>query len=312
MRFLQATPEQHAAIERILKTNGRTEAGKDNGTAEYWSNGKKKCGAAENSQVASVSNPSTPSLHHSNTPSAPIPHSALRVPHSGLHPSNPPFPSFLLRRGLGFWHLIFEGRSAELRHERGIFYVAHLLTSPPPQPIHALDLIAKIPELYRRQVGLAPITDPNTGKVSALESSARLQERNLALDDAQSLRALLKKQRELEAILDDESESEPVKAEALRELETLYQFQTRHARRTRDSAQNAADTVRLAIHRFHRRLYNAMDMHGCPHPVLRPFADHLEKYILIPSARYSRHGLARAGLAGCFTYEPPPGVRWEN
>jgi hypothetical protein len=212
------------------------------------------------------------------------------------------------------WHLVFEGKAAGLRHERGIFYVACLLTNPPAQPIHALDLMAKIPELYRRQLGLAQLADPNTGKMSALESGARLQERSLALDDTQSIRALFNKQKELEAILDDDSESEPVKAEAMRELEALYEFQKKHARRSRDSAQNAADAVRLAIQRFQRRLYGAMDTTGRPNPVLRGFAEHIEKYILIPSARYSRHGRSRArtGLAGCFTYERPEGVEWEK
>jgi hypothetical protein len=212
------------------------------------------------------------------------------------------------------WHLVFEGKAAELRHERGIFYVAYLLANPPAQPIHALDLVAKIPELYRRQLGLAQLSDPTTGKVSALEGGARLQERSLALDDAQSMRALLKKQKELEAILDDDSECEPVKAEALRELEAIYEFQKKNASRSRDSAQNAADAVRLAIQRFQRRLYAAMDMNGRPNPVLRGFAAHIEKYILIPSARYSRHGRshARTSLAGCFTYERPEGVDWEN
>jgi len=212
------------------------------------------------------------------------------------------------------WHLVFEGEGAGFRHERGVFYSAYLLCNPPPQPIHALDLMAKIPELYRRQLGLAQLANPTTGKVSALESGARLQERSLALDDAQSMRALLKKQKELEAILDDESECEPVKAEALRELEAIYEFQKKHAQRSRDSAQNAADAVRLAIHRFQRRLCGAMDTNGRANPVLRGFAEHIEKYILIPSARYSRYGRseARKGLAGCFTYERPEGVTWEK
>ena len=57
----------------------------------------------------------------------------------------------------------------------------------------------------------------------------------------------------------------------------------------------------------------AFHMSGQPNLVLRRFAEHIEKYILIPSARYSRHGRsqARTGLAGCFTYEPPEDVAWE-
>src|SRR5207247_3115736 len=116
------------------------------------------------------------------------------------------------------------------------------------------------------------ITDPSTGKSAPLASHARIQERNLALDDAQALRAILRKEKELEAILDDENESEPVKAEALRELEAIAEFQKHHGRRTQDSAQRAARTVRKAIHRFHRHLLAAIGPDGKPHPVLAPFA----------------------------------------
>jgi len=53
---------------------------------------------------------------------------------------------------------------------------------------------------------------------------------------------------------------------------------------------------------------------GHPHPVLRLFAGHLEKHLLIPSARFSCRtgGRNSTGLAGCFTYEPPPGVTWTH
>ena len=54
-------------------------------------------------------------------------------------------------------------------------------------------------------------------------------------------------------------------------------------------------------------------MEGRPHPVLQGFARHLQEYLLIPSGRGGGHGGARASGsgAGCFTYEPPPGVGWE-
>jgi hypothetical protein len=53
---------------------------------------------------------------------------------------------------------------------------------------------------------------------------------------------------------------------------------------------------------------------GGPHPVLGSFADHIKRHVLIPSVRYSGHGgpYARAGLAGCFTYERPGGVSWSG
>jgi hypothetical protein len=225
-----------------------------------------------------------------------------------------PSPRYAIRKGLGVWKIIFDGKEADVKHERGIFYVAHLLTNPPDQPIHALDLQAKIPELYRKHLGLTEIHDPATGKAVILESHARLQERNLGLDDAQAMRAIWKKQKELEAILDDESESEPVKAEALRELEEIVEFQRKHSGRTRDSAQKTARIVRQAIMRFHTHIQNAVDAKGNRDPVLAPFANHLKKHLLVPSTRFGQatpHQL-REGIAGCFIYEPQPGIVWSS
>jgi hypothetical protein len=228
-------------------------------------------------------------------------------------PAARPRPRYALRKGLGLWHLIFDGEEAQLRHERGIFYVAWLLYNPPEEPIHALDLAAKVPEIYRQQLGLGALVDAATGKAVTLESAARIQERCLALDDAQGIRTLLQKEKELEAILDSEHESEPVKAEALRELEAIADFQRRHGRESRDSAARAVRAVRGAISRFREHLRCAVGQDGGPHPILGAFAEHVERHILIPSARYSGHGgrHAREGLAGRFTYERPTGVCWE-
>jgi len=244
-------------------------------------------------------------------PEPPAP-SAPETANRGL---DPPRPKYAIRKGLGLWRLTFDGNDADLKHERGIFYVAWLLTHPPQHPIHALDLIAKIPDMYRHQLGLVQIADPATGKQLSLESHARIQERSLSLDDAETLRAILRKEKELEAILDDESQSEPVKQEALRELEAIAEFQRLHGRRIQSAAQRAADAVRKAITRFHCHIANAKDACGNPRPVLVPFAAHLEQYLLIPSRRYAGHGnrFARRGLAGCFTYEPPsPGFAWTS
>ena len=221
-------------------------------------------------------------------------------------------PRYVLRKGLGVWHLTFDGKEAVLKHERGIFYVAWLLQNPPEIPIHALDLIGKIPEMYHKQLGLPQIVDPETGKSSPLASHARIQERSLALGDVEAMRVVLRREKELEAILDSEDASEPEKAEALRELEELAEFQRQHGSRTTDGAQRAVRSVRMAITRFHQHLLAATDAEGNPHPVLRQFAAHVEKHLLIPSARYcSSAGTgARGHLAGSFTYDPPPGISW--
>lgn len=192
--------------------------------------------------------------------------------------------------------------------------MAWLLQHPPAEPLHAVDLAAQIPTLYRAQLGLHALTDPGTGHSVPLARHARLQERSLALDDAQSLRAVLRQERELEALLDDESATEPEKAEALRELEAIVEFQRRHSGRSRDAAQRTADAVRQSLRRLHARLAAAVDASGAPHRVLRPFAEHLRRYLLVPSSRYAGRGNrpGPTGRAGCFIYEPPPGVKWQG
>ena len=168
-------------------------------------------------------------------------------------------PRYSLRKGLGVWYVIFAGNPTDIRHERGMFYVAYLLLNPPNEPIHALDLMAKIPQFYRQQLGLPYIADPATGKAITLGSDARIQERSLALDDVETMRRLYRRQRELEAILDSDDASEPEKAEALREYEQITEFLRHHSCRTKDNAQNAADTVRTGIWRLQRRLLRATD-----------------------------------------------------
>ena len=233
-----------------------------------------------------------------------------------LNPDPPPprQPRYALTKGLGVWKLTFDGKEADLHHERGILYVAWLLYHPPEHPIHALDLIAKIPEIYRQQLGLPSLTDPITAKSATLESHARMQERSLSLDDAQTMRALYHKQKELEAILESDQEPEPVKAEALRELEAINQYQQKHTQKTRESAARAVDAVRSAMRRFHRKLSNSTDSNGMPHPVLRRFAAFLKQHILVPSSTYSRSTTPpfKAKAAGCLMYDPPPGIVWST
>jgi hypothetical protein len=240
-------------------------------------------------------------------------------PPSIIHPARQPStfnlqPStrYALRKGLGLWHLIFDSKEAILKHERGLFYVAWLLYHPDETPIHALDLMAKIPEIYRQQLGLTQLTDPTTGKVVPLQSGARLQERSLALDDRQAMRALYRKQQELEALLDSTDATEPEKAEALRELEAIYTYQRQNASRSRDAAQKAVRTVRMAIKRLHQHLLTATSSDGASDPVLRSFADHLQKNLILPSARYSTHASSgpRRSLSGSFTYDRPTAFSW--
>jgi hypothetical protein len=201
-----------------------------------------------------------------------------------------------LRRGLGFWELIFESRRAVFKHEQGTLYVACLLLDPPSEPIHALALALKARKIDGQASGEAEL----------------IQERNLGLDDAEAVRNLRRKQRALEAVLDDELAIEPVKAQARREREEILEFLSKNSWRTRDNAGRCVRAIAVAIKRFHARLAKAVNVEGRPHPVLQGFARHLREHLLIPSGRDGGHGGARASWsgAGCFTYEPPTGVVW--
>ena len=179
----------------------------------------------------------------------------------------------------------------------GAPYVACLLLHPPRKPIHAVALALKARTVFGQAPGAADV----------------IQQRYLGLDEAEAVRNLWRRERELEAVLDDDEEIEPVKAEALRELEEITDFLRKNPWRSRDCVQRCARAVSLAIRRLHAHLAAAVDAEGKPHPVLRAFARHLHEHLLIPSDGGGIPGRQRVGAAlpGCFTYEPPPGVVWE-
>jgi hypothetical protein len=224
-----------------------------------------------------------------------------------------PNPRYALHKGLGFWEVFFQGKRGFFKHEQGAYYVAHLLLNPPEQPIHGLALTIAVAAIRGRPIAPMQITDPATGRTVLLDGDGTLQQRSLGFEDFDSAFALRKTQLALEAIVDDRSQIEPVRAEALRDLEAIYNFQKTAQGRIKDAAQRAVHAVSMAIKRFHHRLSLAVDAHGRPHPVLRPFAKHIEKYILTASGRYLGTGRAKCltGAAGCFTYTPPRGVVWK-
>src|SRR5882762_3496042 len=87
-------------------------------------------------------------------------------------------PRYVLRKGLGFWELTFEGRHAVFKHEQGVFYVAYLLLSPPPEPIHGLVLALKTRALYRQQSGGPEIVEATDGESLPLGSDTFIEQRS--------------------------------------------------------------------------------------------------------------------------------------
>jgi hypothetical protein len=217
-----------------------------------------------------------------------------------------PVPLYRLRKHCGVWQLTFDGTEVPIKHQRGLLYISWLLHHP-FEPVHPLDLLTKIPEIYRRQLGLAEIHDSSTGRNVTLASHARLQERSLSLDDTQAMRALYKKQKELEAILDSDDTSEPEKNEALQELEQIYAYQKHAARRSRSAAEQASETVRLAI----RRVAKALSENTTPNSPSALFANYIRQYIIDPSDSTTLSVHRPPGTPpGCLIHAKPEAVEW--
>jgi hypothetical protein len=202
---------------------------------------------------------------------------------------------YALHRDSDCWQLSFEGRQARFKHELGALYVAYLLLNSPRQPLHAVALALKARQWASQ----------------ATEPDEAARERSMGLEEAVKVRALWRRQRELERMLADRDEIEPVKAEALRELEDITERLRTSPWLSRHGAERCIQAVTLAIKRFQARLSGALDAEGKPDEVLQAFALHLHEHLLVPSGRGGAYSRAQAPeLAGCLIYEPPRPVKW--
>jgi len=204
-------------------------------------------------------------------------------------------PRFALCRGVKYWAVVFQGREAVFKHELGALYVTYLLLHPTPEGLHAVALALKARDGAGRAAGPDEV----------------VEERSMGLEDAASVRALWRQQRDLERVLADRLEIEPVKAEALRELEEITHYLRQSPWLSWHGAERCVRAVAIAIKRFHTHLAGAVDADGKPDEVLRAFALHLYEHLLIPSGR-SGSGREASVPTGCFTYEPPRGVVWTS
>ena len=211
--------------------------------------------------------------------------------------SHPNGSQYALRQAGGFWEVTFEGRQSRFPRELGALYAAYLLLEPPRQAIHPVALALKA----RETLGQAP------------NPSEALQQRAMGLEDAMSVRVLWRRQRELERVLEDRLEIEPVKAEALRELEEITERLRLSPWLSCHGAERCARGVGQAIRRFHARLEAAVDGEGRPDQVLRALAWHLHQHLLAPSGRGGRCRRDQAlAPPGFFIYVPPQGVVWNE
>lgn len=170
-------------------------------------------------------------------------------------------PEPALKNEFGFWELTWNGESAVLRCEPGAAYVAWLLENRPAEPITALDLASRIREWVCPCFGSTDVFHP---------------------DEAAATLFWLRKQLELEALVDSEDTLDPVKEEALRELEAIYAWQRNHPERVNRDAEAAARMVEKAIQDFFEHLLSARTLRGEPHRLARAFADYIGQHLVGP------------------------------
>jgi hypothetical protein len=238
--------------------------------------------------------------------------------HPRIRPEGAPYA---LCREADTWRVSFEGRQSSFRHELGALYVACLLSEPPGKPIHGVALALKAREKFRRvdSAGFQPMNSlpvdfgATEGRVRAcsVEADEAFEERAMGIEDADSVRALWRRQRELERVLADRLEIEPVKAEALSELEEITERLRQSPWMSHQGAERCARAVAVAIKRLHARLAGAVDPAGKPDEVLRAFALHLHAHLLAPSGRGGGHDRGQAWAEpGWFIYVPLANVVW--
>jgi len=220
-------------------------------------------------------------------------------------------PNYTIRREGKLWSLVISGAPATIPDTKGIRYVAYLLRHPDDGPLHAIDLVAKV-TLAESPNSASEPAHGGAQLQTPVQAPGRTQDRSHSLDDAVLAQRIRAKEQEWEAVLDDPDATEPEKAEAERYLAELHEFQKTHSTRSQGNAEKLVRSVRAAITRLQEQLSKATDDHGHPHQALRAFSEHIAKYIITPSARYSKNvrSTARTGLAGRFTYEPPPSCVW--
>ena len=196
----------------------------------------------------------------------------------------------LLRKGLGFWRLVFNGMEAVVKDCRAIALVAQLLLHPLDGGIHATELAAL-----------------------ALGQSV-VQEGSLAGDGEAGKKAIKQEMHECMAVIHDPAACEAEKNEARQELDKLEQSLKVVGQAPASGAEKQVRAVRRAIERFISSLRTARDRSKEAQQALRAFGEHLHQYLWVPSSRYggSRRARVRSGMAGKFVYERPAGVRWSE
>jgi|GEM_PF-313705 hypothetical protein len=223
-------------------------------------------------------------------------------------------PRYCLRQHRRNWEIVFNGERTSIGNEKGLSIVEYLLKNPSDEPIHVCDIEAEVCEVNANTNGILEIEDPETGKKITLGRNARLQERNLSIDDKDGNQQLWLIRKKYAAVEDDPKANDMERQEARQAIDQIDEYLNKPVAARASNATKAYDRVRQAITRLMKSLTSYRDNKGNKDRVYLAFANHLQKHLIEPSARYSgtRSSRTRAQVAQTFTYEPPAGVTWSD
>lgn len=243
------------------------------------------------------------------------PNSVHVLPTQELFASDPSgaeakLPRYFIRKELGVWRIRVDGKETVAQDCRAMELVAWLLVNPPDEPIHA--------SVLENHVDGNPITDGSTtidyGDGDCAQHSdvggSIVEVAGKKLKGKMALPALKRKLVELREDRDDESLSETVREKAGAELDQLLHQYDRGGKVT-GQAEAAAERVRKSIKNLIKELKSAKRQQGLINGALCAFGEHLEQNVWRPSIGGANRAGA-SGKPGCFTYEPPTGVRWKD
>lgn len=226
-----------------------------------------------------------------------------------------PGPRHLIQRGVNTWRVVFDGVELPgLGKDRGMFFVAYLAGHAGADPIHALELEAKVSRFYRKDCGLTDIVDPDSEALVAVDAEAVFDERDLNLDNDRMAELLREEERKAMATIDNPKASRTAKVDALKKVEAIGAYRLNRFGKNSSPATDAVRRVRTAIDRLGVALEETMPGDVQQAQAVAAFAEYVRKHIRDASANLwpkaglrSRKAKWQPGHFQCNTVE---GIDW--
>ena len=310
VRFVEATPNEVAAITHLLTEQGEAApgAGASQGGAALQSAGAKLVGvlfvvAAAAGGLGDVAHKPAAGNggHHGGAG-----HRSVRATHGARRRRVEGLNVYRLEKGYRAWGLVFRGEPDVVGDERAVDLVDWLLKNPLDEAIHA--------SVLENKVDGSPLADGAgavEGDGTAVDLGGVIEEASgRKLMGSITLPALRKELAGHRQAMNDETLPQAERDDAERRLKVLVNAYSSGGVVAEGAAQ-AVERVRKAIGGLIEGLKRANRADGQPNATLRGFGEHLEEYLWRRS-RGARGRAVTSGRAGCFIYEPPPGVVWRG